>query len=129
MGTFRVTIELGDPAGRRWEALEALVDTGATYATFPAALLRGLGVRPHAPGVFILADGRRVEREIGRTMIRVDGQEDMVPVVFGDAEATPLLGAVTLEILRLGVDPVSRRLIPVPGLLMGEGVLAEGPGS
>jgi hypothetical protein len=29
----------------------------------------------------------------------------------------PLLGAFTLEGFGLGVDPVNRRLIPVPGLL------------
>jgi len=40
-------------------------------------------------------------------------------VVFGDDEATYLLGAYTLEGVRLAPDPVRRRLIPVPGLLMG----------
>jgi hypothetical protein len=35
--------------------------------------------------------------------------------VFGDAA---LLGAFTLEALRLAPDPVGRRLVPVPALLM-----------
>ncbi len=43
-----------------------------------------------------------------------------MPVIFGDEDSQPLLGAVTLEIFRLGVDAVSQRLIPVPGLLMGQ---------
>jgi len=38
-------------------------------------------------------------------------------VVFGEPEAPALLGAYTLEGLRLAADPVSRRLVPVPGLL------------
>ncbi len=42
-----------------------------------------------------------------------------MPVIFGDEDRQPLLGAATLEIFRLGVDPVSRHLIPAPGLLMG----------
>jgi hypothetical protein len=37
--------------------------------------------------------------------------------VFGPEEVTPLLGATTLGILHLGVDPVEQRLIPVTGLL------------
>lgn len=37
--------------------------------------------------------------------------------VFGDPDTPPLLGAYTLEGLRLAADPVDRRLIPVPGLL------------
>lgn len=41
MGAFRVSIEVGDPAGQRYETVETLVDTGATYATLSAPLLRG----------------------------------------------------------------------------------------
>ena len=41
MGTFRVTIEIGDPAGRHYETVEALVDTGATYTTVP--VVKGTG--------------------------------------------------------------------------------------
>jgi hypothetical protein len=59
-----------------------------------------------------------VERNIGRTWVRVDGRVELTLVVFGDPEMPPLLGAYTLEGLRLAADPVSRRLIPVPGLLL-----------
>ena len=117
MGTFSVRVEIGDPQARQYESVEALVDTGATYATLPGSLLRRLGVAPHTHAMFVLADGSRVEREIGRTFVRLEGVEDIVPVVFGDEGAQALLGAVTLEILRLAVDPVGRRLMPVPGLL------------
>ena len=118
MGTFRVSIEGGDPAGQRYETVEALVDTGATYATLPAPLLHVLGVVPHARDTFVLADGRRVERDIGRTWIRVAGRTELTLVVFGEPETQPLLGAYALEGLRLAADPVGRRLSPVPGLLL-----------
>lgn len=117
MGTFRVEIEIGDAAGERWETVEALVDTGATYTTVPAALLARLGVTPHARDTFLLADGRRVERAIGRSWIRVGGRPEITLVVFGESGALPLLGAYALEGLRLAADPVGRRLVPVPGLL------------
>lgn len=118
MGTFRVSISVGNAQGERYTPVEALVDTGSTYTVVPASLLRGLGVAPHDHGEFVLADGRRVEREIGQTWVRIDGRAAIVPVVFGDEGAAPLLGAVTLEIFRLAPDPVGQRLIPVPGLLL-----------
>ena len=37
----------------------------------------------------------------------------MSPVVFWDEHSTPLLGAVTLEIFGLCIDPVNGRLMPV----------------
>ncbi len=118
MGTFRVQIQIGDPTGQRFESVEALVDTGATYTTLPASLLARLGVVPHTRDALILADGRRVERDIGRTWIRVDGRAELTLVVFGDPDSPALLGAYTLEGLRLAADPVGRRLIPVPAYLL-----------
>lgn len=118
MGTFRVTIEIGDPAGQHFETVEALVDTGATYTTVPAPLLERLGIAAHVRDTFILADGRRVDGDIGRAWVRVDGRAELILVVFGDPETPSLLGAYTLEGLRLAADPVSRRLVPVPGLLL-----------
>lgn len=99
----------------RFEPVDALVDTGATYTVLPRPLLEELGVPPHTRAPFVLADGREVERELGRAWIRIDGREEFSLVVFGDQA---LLGAVTLEELRLAPDPVSRRLVPVPALMM-----------
>ncbi len=118
MGTFSVQLQVGDPSGHRFETIEAMVDSGATYTVLPASLLERLDVDAHATRHFMLADGSRVERRFGRTWIRIDGKADVSPVVFWDEEALPLLGAVTLEILSLGIDPVNRRLIPVDALLL-----------
>jgi len=118
MGTFRVSIEIGDPRGERYEQVEALVDTGATYTTAPASILQRLGVTPHDRVTFIMADGRRIERQVGRTRVRVDGKAEVTLVVFGDEGVEALLGAYTLEGLRLGIDPANERLVPTPGLLM-----------
>jgi hypothetical protein len=59
-----------------------------------------------------------VEREIGRTWIRLEGRTELTLVVFGGPDSQPLLGAYALEGLRLAADPVGRRLTQVPGLLM-----------
>lgn len=39
-------------------------------------------------------------------------------MVFGDEGVSPLLGAYTLEGVRLAVDPVGKRLVPTRALLM-----------
>ena len=117
MGTFTVTLEIGDPQGGRFETVEALVDTGATLTTAPASLLRRLGVEATRRGTFEYADGRQVEMDIGETKVKVEGIETTTSVLFGTEDAAPLLGAMTLEGLLLGVDPFNRRLVPIVGML------------
>jgi len=118
MGTFRVPVQIGDPQGQHWETVEALVDTGASYTVVPGELLTRLGVRPVRRWPFQLADGRETEREIGYTVVQINGESAPTIVVFGPEGSETLLGAYTLAGLRLAADPVRRRLIPVPGLLM-----------
>ena len=118
MGTFTVELQVGDPQGRRFEPVEAMVDSGATYTTLPASLLAGLGVAPRTTRRFVLADGTRIERGFGWTWTRLEGQELVSPVVFWDDAPQPLLGAMTLEMFSLGIDPVNRRLIPVDSYLL-----------
>ncbi len=118
MGTFSVRIEVGDPEGKRFEAIDAIVDTGATRTTIPAPVLRALGVEPYRKASFRLADGRLRELGLGRTKVRVDGREELTQVAFGDDGMPCLLGAITLEELDLAVDPVNKRLVPTAALLL-----------
>ena len=117
MGTFRVELEIGDPSGERFEMVDALVDSGATYTFVPGSLLRRLGVEPHRTMSLQMADGTRIRRDFGRAWLRLDGEREVSPVIFGDEGVTPLLGAVTLEIFGLGIDPVNTRLVPVTALV------------
>lgn len=117
MGTFSVAIEIGDPQGQRYERVQALVDTGSSLSVAPEALLRRLGVVSLGREPFRLADKRRVRMDIGETRVRVNGRGVMTLVVFGP-EDQYILGAITLESLRLAPDPVGRRLAPVDWLLM-----------
>ena len=118
MGTFRVEMGIGDPQGQRYEYVNALVDSGSTYNILPASMLRRLGVQVQRSGTFSLADGRSVQRDLGQTWVRLNGEAYITPVVFGNDDAQPLLGAVTLEIFLLAIDPVQMRLVPVNGLMM-----------
>ena len=121
MGTFRITVEIGDPQGRRFEPVEMLVDTGATFTKAPRDLLERLGVPVESVYTAELADGSRIERTRGRTMIRLEGKEYPTPVTFGEDGEQSLLGAMALEDAMLAVDPHSKRLIPTNALEMAEG--------
>jgi len=117
MGAFRVAVEIVDPAGRRAEPVEALVDTGATYTWVPREILDRLGAAPTDERLFLLADGRQTTYPTAWVQVRIDGRTQPTIVVFGDPGTEPLLGVVTLEEFGLAADPVNRRLVPVPALL------------
>ncbi len=112
MGTFSWPLRISGMNGGPSREIEAMVDTGAAYTTLPARVLRELGIEPVDRGVFLLADGRRVDMEIGRAWATINGTSEVTLVVFGEDDAPALLGAYTLEGLRLAVDPVAQRLVP-----------------
>ena len=118
MGTFTVALTVQGPTGES-ASVDALVDTGSTYAVLPAQLLERMGVMRKERMSFRLADERVVDYDRGEAVVRIDGREMTVPVVFGPDDASPLIGAVTLEIFGLSVDPLGQRLVPVEGLLKG----------
>lgn len=113
MGVFHVNMEIGDPSGQRYEAVSAMVDTGAAYTWIPRTILERLGLEPSFKLEFILADGRIIERDVTETRSRLDGQIRTTIVVFGDEGTDPLIGAYTLEGFGVAVDPINRRLVPV----------------
>ena len=118
METFSVPISIGDPQGENWIEFDALVDTGASVTSVPGSILRELGVAPDLRQRFRFTRGKVRHMDMGRARISVEGRETGTLVVFNDEGTMPLLGALALEALFLGVDPVRQRLVPVDGLLM-----------
>ena len=118
MGLFNVPIGVGEPEGERFQLVEALVDTGATFTILPSPILDSLGVEPQRSGSFELADGSFRDYPIGETILRVEGEEVYSVVVFGDEDIHPILGAYTLERIGLAADPARQRLIRVPHRLL-----------
>ncbi len=117
MGTFFHPLTLIGPTGAS-ETVEALVDTGASFTTVPASVLERLGVRPHRTTRLRVAMGEVVEWPWGWVTAEIDGVQEQTPCVFGAEAAPPVIGAVTLEIMGLGVDPRGERLVPRVGFLM-----------
>lgn len=114
MGLFRITIEVQDLERRSaWRALvDTLVDTGSEYTWIPRAVLEELGVSPQRRQGFIVADGRRIDRDIGYALVRAGGSEAPDLVVFAEAGDMVLLGAHSLEGLNVKIDPVKKELVP-----------------
>jgi predicted aspartyl protease len=117
MGTFSVPVQIGRLSGQRFLQLDMLVDTGPTFSLVPRHYLQQLGVEPIREVRFRLADESTVTLPVGRVLMRLDGIEEVVPVVFGAGDATPLVGAIAMEAFLVAPDPVNQRLVPVDGLL------------
>ena len=116
MGTFYMPIEIGGVDRERFETVDALVDTGATYSAMPATVLRSLGVSPFDRRTLRLADGNRIYRDLGEMSVRINGSVQFTPVIFSDDASNPILGAVTLEQFSMAVDPVAKRLVPTDSI-------------
>jgi len=114
MGTFAVKVTVLnslDPS--KSATVECLVDTGAAYSQLPSDMLDSLGITHFDERPCIFADGRRSMCRVGRAEFTYDSRQTPALVIFGESDAPALLGAMTLEGLGLGVDPIGKRLIPI----------------
>jgi predicted aspartyl protease len=119
MGTFRVDIEIENPArpGERRALASVLVDTGAELSWIPAQVLESLGIERYTRLDFRQADGTVLERWTGPAFVHVQNKRTADDVVFGEPGDLALLGARSLEGLNLRIEPVTKRLVdagPVP---------------
>jgi predicted aspartyl protease len=114
MRLFRTTIEIESLGrrGNRRAVPDALVDTGSEYTWVPRPVLESLGINPERQQAFLVADGRRLERDVGYALVRAAGAEAPDLVVFAEPGDMVLLGVHSLEGLNLKVDPVRKALVP-----------------
>ncbi len=125
MGTFRVEIELENPArlGTRRTIASVLVDTGALLSWVPAEVLQSLGVERSNEWRFRQANGTVLERWTGIAVMHVGGRRAVDEVVFGEPDDLVLLGARTLEGLNFRVEPTTQQLVdagPAPAACAAE---------
>jgi predicted aspartyl protease len=97
--------------------IEFLVDGGAVYTLLPEKEWKALGLRPKRKMTFTLADGTRVERSISECHIALPQGDGHTPVILGEPGDEAVLGAVTLEILGLVLNPFKRSLQPMRAML------------
>ena len=98
---------------RRPRRVRFLVDSGALYSVLPQSEWRALGLQPERELDFVLADGTTLTRGISECIFELDERRATSPVILGETEDQPLLGAVTLETLGLMLNPLNRTLQPM----------------
>ena len=108
--------EVRGPSGKS-EPVRFLVDSGATYSLLPKPVWRAIGLTPKRKVTFVLADGTTVERSVSEAYLILPHGEAHTPVILGEEGDEALLGAVTLEILGLVLNPFDRTLHPMRMLL------------
>ena len=128
MGLLETTVGIGPLNGSDLVQVSAMVDTGAAHSMMPESLLAQLHLAPLEMQRFVLADGRNVEYGYGMARFGIEGRERPCPVIFGP-EDNCLLGASTLEIFNLVVDPSSQSLKPAQWLALGWSGRGSAPGA
>ncbi len=112
MGTLRTTVgveNISRTSGVR-ELPDTLVDPGSELTWIPRVVLESLGIKPERRQRVRVADGRRVERDIGFAIIYAGGTSTADDVVFGEENDFVLLGVRSLEGLNLRLDVVGKEL-------------------
>ncbi|MBI2345783.1 MAG: aspartyl protease family protein [Deltaproteobacteria bacterium] len=99
------------PKGHR--SVQFLADSGAIYSVLPEPIWKKMGLKPLREVEFTLADGTVITRQVSECFFEVQGQGGTSPVILGHKDDAPLLGAVTLEVLGLMLNPLSRELLPM----------------
>lgn len=94
------------------EEVTMLVDTGATHSLISPQLADRLGVvRFPLKETVTLANGQKVETELGQVAIRIGDRQAVAQTLIADCDEY-LLGVETLETLGLSVDPSAGVLRP-----------------
>ncbi len=113
MGLFQVTIAVGNTNGGDMHEVDVTVDTGSLHSVLPAAFLGQLSIAPITTRFVRFGDEGIASWPLGEARIAHAGEEWTCPVYFSPGDAR-LLGATTLEIFNLVVDPVNMVLVPAP---------------
>lgn len=104
------------PTGRQ-ASVNFLVDSGATYTLLPELAWRSIELQPKRSMTFTLADGTQTQRMVSEAHIAVAGEDGTSPVILGEPGDEALLGAVTLEVMGLVLNPFKRTLQPMRAML------------
>jgi predicted aspartyl protease len=119
MGTLRTTVGVENVSqlGQIRELPETLVDTGSEFTWIPRPILESLDISVQRRQGFLLADGSRVDRDIGYAIIHAGGAATADDVVFGEESDFTLLGVRSLEGLNLRLDVVRKQLVDAGPIL------------
>ncbi len=111
MGATYVDVKVTNPRSpeKTWDG-KFMVDTGATDCIMPRSKLEAIGLSPERQRTYELADGSKVECDVAQAQLDFMGENCVVNVAFGDEDAVPLLGYLSLEATFMEVDPARGQL-------------------
>ena len=117
MGATHVTVAIRNLAepDRVWEGL-FLVDTGATDCLVPRQHLESIGLTPKGQRVYELADGSELRMDVTAAQVEFMGEFVGATIIYGQADAEPLLGVTALESVGIEVDPRNQTLKRLPAV-------------
>ncbi len=122
MGMFKIPVKISNPADTdKYFEEHFWIDTGALYSFIPEDRLQTIGLEPISNRNIIFADGRQEKRPIGEVLFTIaELKETMTcPIIFAPAGSLYLLGATALENFGVDVDPTTRQLKPMLGIIGG----------
>lgn len=113
MTKLRVTAIVRNPADpeRYWQG-PFLVTAGGMDSILPRPHLEAIGLNPKGRRVYELADGSKAVMDIATGEIEVMGETVGGTVLFGDADAEPVLDKSALASAGIEVGPTGRTLEP-----------------
>jgi hypothetical protein len=111
MAPFFHEVTFSGPFGQY--TVQALVDATSTFSIVPAPALLEMSIEPLR--IVRIYDGGEAVRfgQVGRVLTRVDGVEDLAPVLFGEPGLPTVLGSLTLSLLLLQPDEATQTLVPL----------------
>jgi predicted aspartyl protease len=122
MGVTYIRAQLSRPSGKGGKvSVRFMVDSGALYSVLPETTWKKLRLRAERNAEFVLADGTVITRGVSECRFEIGGQAATSPVVLGEKDDGPLLGAVTLETVGLMLNPLNRELVPMRLMLARRG--------
>lgn len=112
MGHVRVPVQIANASRRELSVTvsDALVDTGATWAMIPRRIADKLEL-PVLDRVPTTTAAGPATMDHSYALLEYNGRTSAADILISDTYDGVLIGVVTLEGLRLAVDPVSRRLV------------------
>ncbi len=107
--------------------LAALVDTGSDLTWLPAEALRGAGIETRGTRTIEITPEITVEREVGYVILRANGREIAVEVVFAEPNESVRLGTQALAAFGVKMDDTARRFVSINTLAAFGGKSAPRP--
>ncbi|MBI5325016.1 MAG: aspartyl protease family protein [Ignavibacteriae bacterium] len=101
--------------------INMLVDSGASYSLLRNTVWQDLGLNPLREMEFVLGNGTRINRKVSECFLKLESinSEGHSPVILGEkGDDENLLGAVTLQIFGLVLDPLNRIIKPMRAMLV-----------